>query len=81
VVSSKVCCHTDFNQDWYIRWAEALGLEADIRNTSAEKRNIHRKLWEWCAIAEVLQRRGMLQPGRTGLGFAVGTEPLASAFA
>jgi hypothetical protein len=81
VVSSKVCCFEDFNQDWYIRWAEAIRLEAEIRNTSTEKRDIHRKLWEWCAIAEVLQQRGMLQAGRKGVGFAVGTEPLASTFA
>ncbi len=41
----------------------------------------HRKLWEWCYIAQALDERGMLAAGRRGLGFAVGTEPLASLFA
>jgi SAM-dependent methyltransferase len=41
----------------------------------------HRKMWEWCAIAEVLDARGKLAPGQRGCGFAVGHEPLASLFA
>jgi hypothetical protein len=41
----------------------------------------HRKLWEWCYIAQVLWERGLLQPGRPGLGFGVGHEPLAALFA
>jgi SAM-dependent methyltransferase len=42
---------------------------------------MHRKLWEWCAIAQSLQERSMLQAGRSGMGFAVGHEPLPSLFA
>jgi SAM-dependent methyltransferase len=41
----------------------------------------YRKWWEWCAIFEALSSRGMLVRGKRGLGFAVGTEPLAAAFA
>lgn len=41
----------------------------------------HRKMWEWCAIAQALDERGMLRPGKWGCGFAVGQEPLASLFA
>ncbi len=41
----------------------------------------HRKLWEYCYIYQSLLERGMLQPGKTGLGFAVGKEPLTAAFA
>ncbi len=41
----------------------------------------HRKLWEWCAVAQTLAERGKLQPGMRGLGFAVGVEPLPSLFA
>ncbi len=40
----------------------------------------HRKLWEYCYIAQALAERGKLRPGMRGLGFAVGTEPLASLF-
>ncbi len=43
--------------------------------------HIHRKAWEWCAIAQALQERDMLRSGRLGCGFAVGKEPLPSLFA
>lgn len=42
---------------------------------------LHRKLWEWCFIAETLDSEGMLAEGRRGLGFAVGHEPLVAQFA
>lgn len=42
---------------------------------------MHRKLWEWCFIAEILRREGALAPGKRGLGFAVGHEPLVAQFA
>jgi hypothetical protein len=42
---------------------------------------LHRKLWEWCFITDVLYRQGMLSQGKTGLGFAVGREPLVAYFA
>src|SRR5262249_38291312 len=42
---------------------------------------LHRKLWEFCYIAQALEERGMLGPGRRGLGFGVGREPLAELFA
>lgn len=42
---------------------------------------VQRKDWEWCAIAQAIEERGMLEPGRSGCGFAVGTEPLSSTFA
>lgn len=41
----------------------------------------HRKIWEYCYIAQALAERGMLAPGRRGLGFAVGQEPLTALFA
>lgn len=42
---------------------------------------LHRKVWEWCFVAQALYERDMLRPGRKGLGFAVGREPLAALFA
>jgi hypothetical protein len=42
---------------------------------------LHRKMWEWLFIAEALRERGMLAPGRSGLGFGVGQEPLVALFA
>lgn len=40
----------------------------------------HRKIWEYCYIAQALFERGMLAPGKRGLGFAVGQEPLTALF-
>jgi SAM-dependent methyltransferase len=79
--SSTVCRYEHFHTDWYLRWAEILNLEPGTLNLEGSLRNISRKAWEWCVIAAVLEERGMLEPGRQGLGFAVGTEPLPSAFA
>jgi hypothetical protein len=43
--------------------------------------HLHRKLWEYCYIAQALHERDMLRSGRRGLGFAVGQEPLSSLLA
>lgn len=43
--------------------------------------HMHRKIWEWCFICQALSERGMLRPGKRGLGFAVGQEPLTAMFA
>lgn len=45
------------------------------------KGHMHRKIWEWCYIAQALYERDMLTKGEKGLGFAVGQEPLVSFFA
>ena len=36
--------------------------------------HMHRKNWEHAYICQALHERGMLEPGRRGLGFAVGAE-------
>ena len=54
------------------RWAMEIGEDPD---------RLHRKIWEYCYIAHSLHSGGMLEPGRRGLGFAVGLEPLPSLFA
>jgi SAM-dependent methyltransferase len=48
---------------------------------SADAPRPHRKVWEWCYIAQALFERGCLQDTSRGLGFAVGTEPLSALFA
>lgn len=42
---------------------------------------MHRKVWEWCFISQALNNHGVLMPGKSGLGFAVGQEPLTAMFA
>ena len=41
----------------------------------------HRKQWEFIAIVRALRKANMLQPGKRGLVFAAGSEPLISYFA
>jgi hypothetical protein len=46
-----------------------------------EPHQFHRKLWEYCYVAQALKANGVLMPGKKGLGFAVGQEPLPALFA
>jgi SAM-dependent methyltransferase len=41
----------------------------------------HRKFWEFAYILAVLQGKGLLAPGRRGIGFGTGREPLPAVFA
>lgn len=69
-LSSLVCCSDDWTSAWLPYWAGRMGLEPAL----------HRKLWEFAFIAQVLSRSGMLRAGARGLGFGCGKEPLASLF-
>ena len=81
MLTSTVCRHEHFLTDWYARQAALLPLPRYGLDARVPPLRSHRKAWEWCAIAQALEERGKLAPGRTGCGFAVGTEPLPSAFA
>jgi len=79
---SSVCRYEHFLSDWYQCWAPRLKLVRPVIDSNGSAvALVQRKDWEWCAIAQALEERGMLAPGKSGCGFAVGTEPLASAFA
>jgi SAM-dependent methyltransferase len=68
---SKLCTQSDFESDWFLYWCQ------EIRAVPF----YHRKLWEFCYICQALFAAGMLAPGRRGLGFGCGEEPLPSLFA
>jgi hypothetical protein len=68
---SSACTHAQLDSPAFQDWARRLGESPG---------NLHRKLWEWCFICQALHERRMLMPGRRGLGFAVGREPLTSLF-
>lgn len=68
---SQACTASQFDEEAYAYWCAAI----------AEAPRSHRKQWEFCYIAQALSAAGALTPGRTGLGFGVGNEPLASLFA
>ena len=75
---SMACRYEQFLTDWYVKWCTALGYQAEV---SPQVVVSYRKIWEFAAIIQALQERDMLAPGRKGLGFAVGQEPLSSFFA
>ena len=68
---SQLCRHATLDSAAFRSWAEQL----------REPWRAHRKLWELAFICQALDERGMLQPGRKGLGFAVGAEKLPAFFA
>lgn len=71
MITSKTCTYSDYENDFYAPLAARLGQEIIY----------HRKQWEYVMITQALLERGCLQEGKRGLGFAVGTEPLAALFA
>ena len=54
---------------------------AELSERCARRPQLHRKLWEHVFIVHHLTEHGMLAPGRRGLGFGVGSEPLPAVFA
>ena len=69
---SRLCTQTELQSPEFQQWAKVLREPHMV---------LHRKLWEWCFITDVLHRQGMLSNGKSGLGFAVGREPLVAYFA
>lgn len=70
-LTSCLCQQVHFTLDQYRFWAAAM----------KERPRFMRKQWEFVFIAQALFERGMLQPGRRGLAFGVGLEPLPALFA
>ena len=72
LLTSCLCTQSQLELPLFKNWAVKLGEPPN---------RLHRKVWEWCYIAQALFERQMLQQGKNGLGFAVGQEPLVSLFA
>ena len=68
---SCLCTEAQLESPAFRYWIDQLG----------EEFSLHRKHWELAYVAQALYERGMLQPGRRGLGFAVGQEPIPGLFA
>jgi Methyltransferase domain len=77
MLTSVVCRYDHFETPWLANQVRRLSPGPGQNTPPA----LHRKIWEWCAIAQALEERDMLRSGRKGLGFAVGKEPLTSLFA
>ena len=80
MLTSQMCKRDVLTSDDFVRWAERIRPSWDFDHTGVPVL-VHRKMWEWLFIIQALFERGMLQPGRSGLGFGVGQEPLAAVFA
>ena len=65
---SQPCTFDQVVSPEYQQWCERLGIRPLH----------HRKTWEWVYILQVLEQHDMLRPGRRGLGFGVGNEPIAA---
>lgn len=65
---SQACTYAQIRDAAYAQWCTNLRVPLLC----------HRKQWEWCYIAQVLAGAGMNEPGRRGLGFGVGTEPIVA---
>jgi len=68
---SCLCQQLHFSLDEYRYWISKLRLPF----------RLHRKDWEYFFICQSLFERGFLTPGKTGLAFAIGQEPLPAFFA
>lgn len=72
MLTSSLCTAEALSSDSFQSWCVQLGERPG---------HMHRKVWEWAFICQALQERRFLRPGKRGLGFAVGTEPLSAFFA
>lgn len=67
----KPSTQADLQADWAAYWLGQLRIPVLF----------HRKFWEFAYVLQVLWQTGMLEEGRSGLGFGCGVEPLPSYFA
>lgn len=67
-LTCKPSTQRDLEADWVAYWAGQIDIPVVF----------HRKIWELCYVLQALWERGCLEPGRRGLGFGCGREPIAS---
>lgn len=71
VLSSQVCQQKDIESLWFWYWCQVMQIPI----------NYHRKNWEFAYILQALYNYDLLTPGKKGLGFGCGEEPLPSVLA
>jgi len=81
VLTSQLCTHASLTSPELGVWSDRLRPMWDPDGHDPRPVMLHRKMWEWLYICQALSERDMLRPGRRGLGFGVGVEPLAAVFA
>jgi len=77
-LTSQAASSAQCDDPTYLEWLRVL-------TGASESQTLHntynRKTWEWAYIAEAVAQAGHLTPGRSALGFGVGTEPMPALFA
>ena len=68
---SQFCTQSQFEESVFLEWCTLL----------KESNCYHRKLWENVYIMQALKHYGYMKPGKEGLGFGVGLEPLPALMA
>jgi hypothetical protein len=81
VLISQLCTLASLTSPELQFWSDRLRPMWDPDGTDPKPTIVHRKMWEWLFICQALAERDMLRPGRRGLGFGVGREPLVALFA
>jgi len=81
MLRSQLCSAASLRSPELRAWARRLRPMWAAGPDDPRELMVHRKMWEWLFVAEVLRERGMLALGHTGLGFGVGQEPLVALFA
>ena len=81
MLRSQLCSAASLRSPALRAWAQRLRPLWAAGPDDPRELMVHRKMWEWLFIAEALRERGLLAPGRRGLGFGVGQEPLVALFA
>jgi hypothetical protein len=81
VLTSQLCTHASLTSPGLRTWSDRLRPMWDPAGDDPRPVMLHRKMWEWLFICQALAERDMLRPGRRGLGFGVGREPLVPLFA
>src|SRR5262245_15460556 len=78
MLRSCCCTQAHMESETFAHWMRAL---VPWSGWTPQGPRMHRKVWEFCFVAQSLHERGLLRPGSRGLGFAVGQEPLPALFA
>ncbi len=81
MLTSTICRREHWDLPWFAPWAAFFSNPPAGIDVGPWRVKYHRKIWEWVAISQALDERGLLRPGARGCGFAVGREPLTSLFA
>ena len=81
MLRSQLCTVESLRSPGLRAWAQRLRPMWAAGPDDARELLLHRKMWEWLFIAQVLRERGLLGSGHAGLGFGVGQEPLVALFA